>query len=203
MILSWPESDFFRSLSGEPAMTLVPNLLVTGILAALLSLALLLWAVLFVQRENGARVMILLSIALLLVGGGIFPTHLRCAHRHCGNPHPFSIELVASPSIGEIPIHPGKAVALVVRPRHHRLVLRASGNPFARALSRRGGCRPDPADFSGGPGRAAPDDVRRLRPRYPGSDPRSLIFTGDRKPGSTSSQPEKRCTPAGTFLYSV
>ena len=73
MILSWPESDFFRSLGGEPAMTLVPNLLVTGILAVLVSLALLLWAVLFVQRENGARIMILLSIAMLLVGGGIFP----------------------------------------------------------------------------------------------------------------------------------
>jgi hypothetical protein len=73
MILSWPESEFFRSLGGEPAMTLVPNLLVTGILAVLVSLALLLWAVLFVQRENSARVMILLSIAMLLVGGGIFP----------------------------------------------------------------------------------------------------------------------------------
>ncbi len=73
MILSWPDAPFFRNLGGEPAMTLVPNLLLTGILAVVVSLALLLWSLLFVQRKHGGWVMILLSIALLLVGGGIFP----------------------------------------------------------------------------------------------------------------------------------
>jgi hypothetical protein len=73
MILSWPDSEFFRSLGGEPAMTVIPNLLITGILAVLVSLALLVWAVLFVHRKNGGLIMVLLSIALLLVGGGIFP----------------------------------------------------------------------------------------------------------------------------------
>ncbi len=73
MILSWPNSAFFRNVAGEPAMTVIPNLLVTGILAILLSLALLVWATLFVQRKNGALVMILISIAMLLAGGGIFP----------------------------------------------------------------------------------------------------------------------------------
>lgn len=73
MILSWPESEFFRSLGGEPAMTVVPNLLITGILAVLASLALLVWAILFAHKKNGGLVMILLSIAMLLVGGGIFP----------------------------------------------------------------------------------------------------------------------------------
>lgn len=73
MILSWPESEFFGSLGGEPAMTVIPNLLITGILAVLVSLALLLWSVLFVQRKKGGLIMILLSAAMLLVGGGIFP----------------------------------------------------------------------------------------------------------------------------------
>ena len=73
MILSWPDSAFFRNLAGEPAMTLVPNLLLTGILAVIASLALLLWSLLFVQRKHGGWVMILLSILMLLVGGGIFP----------------------------------------------------------------------------------------------------------------------------------
>ena len=73
MILSWPESAFFDSLGGEPAMTVIPNLLVTGILASLLSLALLIWATRFIDRKNGGLVMILISIAMLLVGGGIFP----------------------------------------------------------------------------------------------------------------------------------
>lgn len=72
-ILSWPESEFFRSLGGEPAMTVIPNLLVTGILAVLVSLALFVWSVLFVHRKNGGLIMMLLSIAMLLVGGGIFP----------------------------------------------------------------------------------------------------------------------------------
>ncbi len=73
MILSWPESEFFRSVGGEPAMTVVPNLLITGILAILVSLILLVWATLFVQRKHGGLIMILLSLAMLLVGGGIFP----------------------------------------------------------------------------------------------------------------------------------
>ncbi len=73
MILSWPESAFFRSLGGEPAMTIIPNLLITGILAIFISMILLVWATLFVQRKNGGLIMMLLSIAMLLVGGGIFP----------------------------------------------------------------------------------------------------------------------------------
>ena len=73
MFPSWPDSAFFRSLNGEPAMTIIPNLLVTGIVAILVSVALLVWATVFVQRKRGGLIMILLSFALLLVGGGIFP----------------------------------------------------------------------------------------------------------------------------------
>jgi hypothetical protein len=73
MFPSWPNSAFFRSLGGEPAMTIIPNLLITGILAILFSLALLIWVTLFVHRKNGGLIMILLSIAMLLSGGGIFP----------------------------------------------------------------------------------------------------------------------------------
>ena len=73
MFPSWPGSAFFRIVGGEPAMTIVPNLLVTGILAILFSLIFLVWATMFVQRKNGGLVLILLSIVMLLVGGGIFP----------------------------------------------------------------------------------------------------------------------------------
>lgn len=73
MIQSWPYSEFFRNLSGEPAMTIIPNLFVTGILAILVSLILLIWSIFFVQSKNGGLVMILISIVMLLVGGGIFP----------------------------------------------------------------------------------------------------------------------------------
>ena len=73
MIASWPESELFEVLAGEPAMTLVPNLLVTGILAILVSLIFLGWATLFVQHKHGGLVLILLSIVMLLVGGGFGP----------------------------------------------------------------------------------------------------------------------------------
>ena len=57
----------------EPALTVIPSFLVTGILAIIAGLAILIWAAAFVQRKQGGVILILLSIALLLVGGGIFP----------------------------------------------------------------------------------------------------------------------------------
>jgi len=57
----------------EPAMTLVPNLLLTGVLAVLLSLLVIAWSMAFVQRQHGALGLILLSVVLLLFGGGFFP----------------------------------------------------------------------------------------------------------------------------------
>jgi hypothetical protein len=73
MIQSWPESELFAILTGEPAMTIVPNLLATGILAILISLVFLVWALMFVQRKNGGLVLILLSVVMLIVGGGFGP----------------------------------------------------------------------------------------------------------------------------------
>jgi hypothetical protein len=57
----------------EPAMTVIPSFLVTGILATVLGLITMIWAAASVHRKHGGIVLILLSIALLLVGGGLFP----------------------------------------------------------------------------------------------------------------------------------
>lgn len=73
MILSWPESETLGILAGEPAMTIVPNLLVTGVLAVLVSLVFLVWATAFVGRKHGGLALILLSAVMLLVGGGFGP----------------------------------------------------------------------------------------------------------------------------------
>lgn len=73
MIQSWPDAAFFRIVGGEPAMTLVPNLLVSGILAVIVSLIVLVWTTSFVQRAYGGWILLLLSIVLLLVGGGFGP----------------------------------------------------------------------------------------------------------------------------------
>ena len=57
----------------EPAVTVVPSLLVTGILATIVGLITMIWAAGFVHKKNGGIVLILQCIALLLVGGGVVP----------------------------------------------------------------------------------------------------------------------------------
>lgn len=57
----------------EPAMTIIPNFLVTGILSMTLGLVTIVWAVAFVRRRRWGLILALLSLALLLFGGGIFP----------------------------------------------------------------------------------------------------------------------------------
>jgi hypothetical protein len=54
-------------------MTVIPSFLLTGILATVLGLITMIWAAVFVHRKHGGIVLILLSIALLLAGGGLFP----------------------------------------------------------------------------------------------------------------------------------
>lgn len=56
----------------EPAFTIVPDFLVTGVLAMVVAGALLIWAAAFVQRPRGGAVLLLLTIVLFLVGGGFF-----------------------------------------------------------------------------------------------------------------------------------
>ena len=63
----------------EPAMTVVPNFLVTGILAIAVGLAIILWSAAFLHRQHGAAVLFLLSVLLLLVGGGFGPISLLIA----------------------------------------------------------------------------------------------------------------------------
>jgi hypothetical protein len=72
-IESWPDSKAFEILGGEPAMTVIPNLLVTGIAAVIVAVAVVVWSVRFVDRRHGGLVLILLSVLLLLVGGGFGP----------------------------------------------------------------------------------------------------------------------------------
>jgi hypothetical protein len=70
VIEAWPE---LTALQGEPAMTIIPSFLVSGILTVIVGVLVAVWAAKFVQRKNGGLVLILLSILMLLVGGGLFP----------------------------------------------------------------------------------------------------------------------------------
>ena len=69
-IRAWPA---LIQLDGEPAMTLIPSFLVTGILAIILGLAVAVWAAKYLNSKNGGLILIVLSIIMLLVGGGIVP----------------------------------------------------------------------------------------------------------------------------------
>jgi len=70
---SWPESRFLEVLSGEPAMSVIPNLLVSGILTVIVSLGLLLWSATGLRMVHPGVGLIALSFLLLLVGGGLGP----------------------------------------------------------------------------------------------------------------------------------
>ncbi|MER3408410.1 MAG: hypothetical protein C4292_06765 [Nitrososphaera sp.] len=72
VIEAWPALTL---LSGEPAMTLVPStsFLVTVVLALVSGGLVAFWPAMCLWRKNGGLVLILLSVAMLFVGGGIIP----------------------------------------------------------------------------------------------------------------------------------
>jgi hypothetical protein len=55
----------------EDAFTLIPNFLITGLLAIALSLLIVVWSVGFIHRPHGSLVLLLLCVLLFLVGGGV------------------------------------------------------------------------------------------------------------------------------------
>ena len=73
VINSWAQGPIATNMGGEPAMTIIPNLLITGLLTIAISSAAIVWSSAFVQRKHGGLILILLSVAVLLVGGGFAP----------------------------------------------------------------------------------------------------------------------------------
>jgi len=59
-----------------PALTLLPNLFVSGAAAVLVGLGMAIWAVFFVERRRGGLVLAALSLVALLVGGGFVPVFI-------------------------------------------------------------------------------------------------------------------------------
>ena len=70
---SWTVEPIATNVGGEPAMSLVPSLLITGGLTMLVSAAVILWAAAFVGKRHGGAILILFSLGMLLVGGGFAP----------------------------------------------------------------------------------------------------------------------------------
>jgi hypothetical protein len=59
-----------------PALTLVPNLFYSGILAIVAGLTVLIWAAAFVQHKHAVMILMLLSLFLFIVGGGFVSTFI-------------------------------------------------------------------------------------------------------------------------------
>ena len=62
--IMWPHGN-------EYAFSLIPNFLITGITAMLVSLAIIVWSIGFVHKKHGPLVLFLLFVSLFLVGGGV------------------------------------------------------------------------------------------------------------------------------------
>jgi hypothetical protein len=67
---AWSQLTF---LGGEPAMTFLPSLLAAGILTIIVGITVAVWAGKFARGRLGGPLLILLSVLMLLVGGGIVP----------------------------------------------------------------------------------------------------------------------------------
>ena len=72
-IQSWPNSPFFEIMNGEPAMTIVPNLLITGLLAILFSCVFLVMIAKSTHKRSSRITLFLLLIAMLLTGACFGP----------------------------------------------------------------------------------------------------------------------------------
>jgi hypothetical protein len=57
----------------ETALTIVPNFLLSGILAVIFGVIVVIWAGWFIERKHGALILMLLCVSLFLVGGGFAP----------------------------------------------------------------------------------------------------------------------------------
>lgn len=124
---SWPEASAFEVLSGEPAMSLIPNLALTGVLTIVVAIALAILGVRFLFRPGGGGVLIGVSVLLLLVGGGLAPpligllvgfTALRLPSTHLGPPRriagwlaPAWLWLLVVTVAGYLSLVPGVVVA--------------------------------------------------------------------------------------------
>jgi len=65
------QANRFWVYGTEDAFTLIPNFLLTGILAVIFSLAIMVWLAGFIQTRHGPAIFFLLFACLFLVGGGV------------------------------------------------------------------------------------------------------------------------------------
>lgn len=72
-VRSWTAGPIAENLGGEPGITLVPSVLVSGILTTVAAVALIVASIALASRKGGGWALLGLSAALLFVGGGVGP----------------------------------------------------------------------------------------------------------------------------------
>lgn len=70
---SWPDSPFFAIQAGEPSFSVIPIMMITGVLASLFSFAFIVMALFYPDKKFSTKFMLSLSILMFLCGSGIFP----------------------------------------------------------------------------------------------------------------------------------
>ncbi|QGY42850.1 hypothetical protein GM418_04025 [Maribellus comscasis] len=65
------EAHRFWLYGTEGAFTIIHNFLITGIFAVLAGLAIIVWSLKYIHTKHGTTIFLLLTVLLILVGGGI------------------------------------------------------------------------------------------------------------------------------------
>lgn len=73
VIESWPDAPAYEILSGEPAMSVIPNLLLSGIVTMIVAVVIAVWSIANLRSPRRGLELIGLSFLFLLVGGGFGP----------------------------------------------------------------------------------------------------------------------------------
>ena len=73
IVNSWTSGPIADHMGGEPGMTLIPDVRLSGILTLVISAAIILWSLAFLRKRRDGAVLVLLSTGMLLVGGGFGP----------------------------------------------------------------------------------------------------------------------------------
>lgn len=73
MIAAIGPTQRFWQYGEETALTIIPNFLVTGILAVIFGVLVTIWSIKFIDKKHGAGILFLLGAILFLFGGGFAP----------------------------------------------------------------------------------------------------------------------------------
>lgn len=73
VIHSWTTGPIAEHMGGDPGLSIISNMLLTGILCIIFSLGMILWTKFFIHNKNGGLILILLNTGMFLFGGGFGP----------------------------------------------------------------------------------------------------------------------------------